>query len=198
MSEHGQMNKSTERWGLIQKVIKSNDFKTIVEIGTWKGMGSTLAILSSKNDNTNFFSVESNLEFYEVAKKNLKSYEQKFNLIYGRVVEIDDVLNYSNNFILTNEQKSWLEEDINNMKFCDNILYSLPNKIDFLLLDGGEYSTYQEWKTLKDRSEYIALDDLKTIKSKKIFQEMVLDNSYSITEKTDEGNGFCIFKKINL
>ena len=52
MEEQGQINSNTKRWELIQKTIKENDFKTIVEIGTWKGMGSTLAVLTSKKENT--------------------------------------------------------------------------------------------------------------------------------------------------
>jgi len=73
MSEYGQINETTKRWQLIQNTIKNNKFKTIVEIGTWKGLGSTLAVLKSKDDDTDFFSLESNLDFYSVAKKNLES-----------------------------------------------------------------------------------------------------------------------------
>ena len=54
MSEYGQINETTERWRLIQNTIKNNNFNSIVEIGTWKGMGSTLAILKSKNKSTKF------------------------------------------------------------------------------------------------------------------------------------------------
>lgn len=195
MSEHGQMNKSTERWGLIQKVIKSNDFKTIVEIGTWKGMGSTLAILSSKNDGTNFFSVESNLEFYEVAKKNLLSYTDKFELIHGRIVELGDVEEFCKNLELTNEQKKWLSEDIKNLNNSINVLSQIPQEIDFLLLDGGEFSTYPEWLVLKDRSKIIALDDIKTLKCRKIFNEMINDEKFDLIENSSEGNGFSVFKR---
>jgi hypothetical protein len=192
----GQMNETTERWKLIQKIIKNNKFKTIVEIGTWKGMGSTLSILKSIDEDTEFYSLESNLSFYEIAKKNLSDYITKFNLIYGRIVESESLIRFTDNLILTDEQKKWLYEDIENMNNCDNVLSKLPESIDFLLLDGGEYSTYEEWKILNERSNIIALDDIKTFKCKKIYQEMTNDYHFEKIEETTEGNGFCIFKKI--
>lgn len=195
MSQYGQMNESTERWKLIQKTIKNNDFTNIVEIGTWKGMGSTLAVLTSMGDETNFYSLESNFDFYKIAKKNLESYNNKFKLIYGRIIEEKDVLEFTNDLILTNEQKSWLSEDLKNMNQCSNIYSDLPKKIDFLLLDGGEFSTYKEWELLKDRSRFVGLDDIKTFKCKKIYKEMLQDDSYELIEETNEGNGFCIFLK---
>lgn len=42
MSEYGQINELTERWKIIEDILKNNEFQNIVEIGTWRGMGSTL------------------------------------------------------------------------------------------------------------------------------------------------------------
>lgn len=197
MNQFGQINNSTERWKLIQKVIKNNNIKTIVEIGTWKGMGSTLAILESMDQNADFYSLETNFEFFKIAKKNLFEFEGKFKLIYGRIVEINDVIEFSKNLLMTNEQKNWLREDLENMKKSENVILQIPEKIDFLLLDGGEFSTYAEWSILKQRSKIIALDDIRTFKCKKIFEEMNNDNNFELIGQSNEINGFCIFEKIN-
>jgi|694.fasta_scaffold19079_8 hypothetical protein len=195
MTTHGQINETTKRWELLQEIIKNNNFKSIVEIGTWKGMGSTLAVLKSKQDNTKFISLESNIDFFSIAEKNLNSFKNEFELLFGRIVEIDEVLSYVSEFSLSSEQNQWLSEDIQNFKNCPNVLDKLPEKIDLLILDGGEFSTYIEWNKLKDRVSFIVLDDIYVLKCNKIYNELLGDDSYVLIDKTDEGNGFCIFKK---
>lgn len=195
MNEFGQMNESSERWKLIQKTILGNDFDTIVEIGTWKGMGSTLSVLKSKKDNTEFISLESNKDFFDIAKKNLKPFEKNFKLIYGRIVDVDEVMDFVSDFNLNTEQKNWLNEDIKNFNNCPNVLENIPEKIDFLILDGGEFSTYKEWYKLKDRTKIVALDDINVLKCERIYNELKEDSNYKMIEITQEGNGFCIFLK---
>jgi hypothetical protein len=198
MEEQGQINSNTKRWELIQKTIKENDFKTIVEIGTWKGMGSTLAVLTSKKENTKFITLESSEDFYNIAKKNLLEYENEFDLLYGKIVEIDDVYKFVENYKLNTEESIWLQNDITNFKKCPTVIDKIPEKIDFLILDGGEFSTYEEWIKLKNRVSFVALDDIQVMKSKKIYSELLLDSGYELINLTDEGHGFCVFKKVNL
>jgi hypothetical protein len=195
MSEYGQINQSTKRWELIQKIIKNNKFKTIVEIGTWKGLGSTLAVLESIGDDTKFITLETDYNFYTIAKDNLKKFENKFDLLYGKIINSSDVIDFIKNYDLSNEQTSWLSGDMKNFDLCPNVIDLIPNDIDFLILDGGEFSTYSEWKILKDRTKFVALDDIKVLKCEKIYNELINDDEYSLIDLTDEGHGFCIFKK---
>lgn len=196
MSEYGQINETTIRWGLLQRIIKENDFKTIVEVGTWKGLGSTLAVIKSKNDDTVFISLESNLEFYNIAKNNLKEYSNNVNLIYGKLIDINEVQTFVDSVSLTTEQRMWLEHDINDFKNCPQVLDLIPKQIDLLILDGGEFSTYCEWNVLKDRVKYVILDDINVLKCQKIYKELTNNNQYILIDETSEGNGFCIFKKL--
>jgi hypothetical protein len=196
MSEYGQINETTERWKLIQKTIKDNNFKKIVEIGTWKGLGSTKCILEIIDDDCEFISIESNHVFYKIAEQNLKDYLGKFKLLLGTIVNESEVFEFVNSIELNTQQKIWLEEDINNINKCKNLLDSIPNQIDFLLLDGGEFSTYPEWKKLKERTKIVALDDILEVKTSLIHHELSNDKNYELLEKTQEGNGFSIFKKI--
>lgn len=195
MSTQGQMLPITERGNILKKILTFYNPINIVEIGTWKGMGSTLCILESINDKSNFISIESNQTFHNIAKENLKKFNEKVCLEYGRIIEIEDVFDFIKNIILTNDQQQWLNDDINNFKTCPNILHKIPENIDFLLLDGGEFSTYKEWYKLKDRSKIIALDDINVLKCEKIFNELKNDTNYSLLEHTEEGNGFCVFIK---
>jgi hypothetical protein len=72
----------------------------------------------------------------------------------------------------------------------------IPEHIDFLLLDGGEFSTYEEWKKLKDRTKIVALDDTKVLKSKQIREELLTNPDYEKIVDSEDRNGFAIFKRI--
>ena len=194
---NGQILEGSERARLIKEVILNYEFKTIVEIGTWRGLGSTLCILNSIKENTKFISLESSIDFYRIAKENLINYLDKVSLINGTVVTSEEVKEYSKNLNLDSIKLGWLSEDLKNIDSCPNVLQDIPDKIDFLLLDGGEFSTYLEWLKLKDRSDVIALDDTKELKTNKIYNELLLDNNYTLINTTDEGNGFSIFRKKN-
>ena len=53
---------------------------------------------------------------------------------------------------------------LEHLKNSKNVIEELPQIIDLLVLDGGEYTTYPEYKKLKDRSNIIALDDTAILK----------------------------------
>ena len=192
----GQMLPTSERGNALKEIIKKYQCKNIVEIGTWRGLGSTICIINSLLDDSNFISIETNEEFFNIAKNNLNEHLSKVTILYGKIVEEDDVNNFVSTLNLDPIKKSWLNEDLMNMSKCKNILHELPNNIDFLLLDGGEFSTYSEWNILKEKTKIVALDDIREIKTNKIYNELKLDNNYTLLMETSEGNGFAIYKKI--
>jgi predicted O-methyltransferase YrrM len=197
MENFGQINKKTLRWKLIQEFLEQNEVNTIVEIGTWKGMGSTLCILENKSENANFITLETDKQNYEIAKINLSDYQNKLKMINGRIIEIDEIKNFISDINLNSEQQSWLNDDLVNFENTLNVIEQLPEKIDFLLLDGGEFSTYPEWVKLKNRTKVVALDDIYVLKCNKIFKELSNDSNYEKISETSEGHGFSIFKKIS-
>jgi hypothetical protein len=193
----GQITENTERCEIIKNVINTYKPNIILEIGTWKGLGSTKCIIDSITDNVSFLSLETNKSFYDIATENLKGYENKVKLIYGRIVEKDEILNFVRTINLNRWEEQWLREDLENVDKCENILNEIPEKIDLLLLDGGEFSTYSEWLKLKDRSTIIMLDDTTVTKCKKINDELKSSENYTLIFETLEGHGFSVFKKIN-
>jgi len=191
----GQIIAGTERYDIIKKTINEFNPKTILEIGTWKGMGSTKCILDCISEGVEFYSLESNKEFFDIAKNNLKEYDNKFNQIFGKIIETEKVIDYVKDYTLSKDEETWLEEDILNFKSCDNVINLIPEKIDLLLLDGGEFSTYLEWLILKERVKIVMLDDIDVFKCKRIYEELIKNTNYSLLYKTEEGNGFCVFKQ---
>ena len=182
----------------INEVIQQYRPVNIVEIGTWKGLGSTLCIIKSMIENqldtSSFISVESNLSFYNEAKHNLQDFSKYVQLIHGRLVDIPEVISFCNER-KSNVNNNWLVEDLYNMSTNNNIFNQIPNEIDFLLLDGGEYSTYLEWKKLKGRTSIVALDDVIEMKTREINKELDNDSGYEQIILSNDRNGFAIYRK---
>lgn len=146
------------------------DIKTVVEIGTWHGFGSTECIIKGLEDsyktNVSFLSLEINKEMYESAcngwKDKLPSWAK---LIHGRIVEILEMETPEN---ITSDEIKWFESDKISMLSCPNVIEQIPKEIDFLFLDGGGFTTRKEFEILKDRSKIISLDDTGDLKCNKI------------------------------
>jgi hypothetical protein len=198
MNSQGQILDGSQFGVWIDKIITEYKPNTIVEIGTWKGLGSTKRIIDSiiKNKITpNFLSLESNQSFYDIANINLKNYLDIVTLILGRIIESEDIQDFISKNTISNQMYKWLESDLKDYLICKNVINKIPSKIDFLLLDGGEFSTYIEWRILKDRCNIVALDDSLILKCKQIREELLNDTDYTLIVDSSDRNGFTIFKK---
>lgn len=182
----------------ISEVIKEYKPSNIVEIGTWKGLGSTLciikAIIENGLNNVNFISIESNFDFHKEAISNLQEFINYVKLLHGRLIDIDEVVSFCKER-KSNVNNNWLVEDLYNMSCNQNIIDQIPNSIDFLLLDGGEYSTYLEWQKLKNRTSIVALDDVHEMKTNQINKELSIDTEYDQIILSNDRNGFAIYRK---
>ncbi len=166
----GQM-KDFELENELRNIILKNNIKAIVEIGTWNGLGSTKMLLNlTKNSKTikSFHSIESDVLCFKAAKRNLKNDLEYVNLILGRVHEIDD-LNYVNKDIIFEygygeKEYEWFIQDLRRYKKIKNVAKQIPEEIDLLLLDGGEFSGYADFLSLYTRSKFIILDDVNSFK----------------------------------
>jgi hypothetical protein len=194
----GQINLDSEFGKHLYSLAKQPDIKTIVEIGTWNGCGSTKCIASGiidSNDTKNFISLETNNDMFLQAQQNLTDTEKTaIKLIRGRITEFYDLV-WLKDFTLGPEQQRWLWEDIAWYKDCPFVLDQIPEQIDLLLLDGGEFTTVPEFKALKNRYKIIALDDTRALKTKSIHEYLLQKTDHVLIASGDERNGFSIFKK---
>ena len=201
----GQITNETKLASIIKTIIKEEKPLTIVEFGTWKGLGSTKQLIdgiqASNYTPDVFLSLETNRGFFDIANKNLKDYKDIVTLVRGRIIEVDEIKSYAETITEVpegqdlNKVKQFFEEDIDNYEECENVLEELPEKIDLLILDGGEISTYLEWLELKDRANIVVLDDTKMLKTKRIVDEVSVDDNFKLIEKSEERNGYYVFRK---
>lgn len=210
--ERGQINKGSFIGEKIYQLSQIKEFKNFVEIGTWNGQGSTkcfMAALLFRSDDSCLYSLETNRYFYELATKYWKSIMSTLKgrsilrLVYGRIVEVDDLITLeemmSDNRFVNSGQLRWRKEDVNNYRDSPNILPELPDIIDVLLLDGGEFSTYAEFQKLRKRTKVVLLDDTMSLKCEKIRNELIQDKEWQVIyDLPEERNGICIACKSEI
>jgi tRNA A58 N-methylase Trm61 len=194
---------------VIYEMCKQEDISTIVEIGTYNGLGTTKciydSIIDSDKKNYHVYSIESNERMYNTALSNLNKIDN-FDIIHGRIIEIDEIIDIDDlddTFFRPgtdrSAEKSWRYNDVEDYKNTENIINTLPEKIDLLILDGGEFSSLSEFKRLEDRFTYLILDDTLTIKNRevaKIIREN--NNTYEVIIDSSDRNGYLVCKKIKI
>jgi hypothetical protein len=182
----------------ITSLAAREDVHNIIEIGTWNGMGSTRCVLDGiRNKNSYVFvSYECFDEMYNEAIYNNKDYlSNNFRIIRGKIVNESDIYDWFDINSLNGDQQQWLKQDMERMARVPNVFNTIPDIIDLLILDGGEFSTYKEWLLLKDRTKYIVMDDTTCLKSKKIREEIMGNPRYKIiADCLTERNGYLVGK----
>lgn len=191
---------------IIKDFAKNEDNKTFLEIGTWNGLGSTKQFLEElvlRLDNYVFYSLECNSDKSTYAK-NLYESLNKVHIL-NEVLYNDEPSDFFEVFpqcASNSTFKEWHRVDIENMKKCDLFLErnDLPQIFDVVLLDGGEFTTYFEYRLLKDRCKYLLLDDINVAKCTKIVEEIKSepDKWEIIEENKSERNGFLICRNLHV
>jgi hypothetical protein len=189
----GQINLHTHPGMKINEISRLEEVNTIVEIGTWNGAGSTACVIAGiKNKpNAKFYSLECDEQQYNLATSIVDKAEN-VHLLLGKIVE-DTELDIEN---LSAAEVGWLAGDREALSKVPNVLEQLPETIDFLILDGGEFSTKAEFEKLKDRSKYIFLDDTAIRKNKANRANLLADNNFTtIEDKLTDRNGWGLYKR---
>lgn len=186
----GQIGQDSTFGRLLSIAAADPAVSTIVEIGTWNGRGSTQCILSGLDVSSEktFVSVEANRRMYELAKKNLSGSGQ-VDLVWGSLVDEADL----DTSELTQEEETWLQQDRESIRLAPNVLETVPNRIDLLLLDGGEFSTHAEFHFLKDRvTKWLFLDDTRTRKNHKVrdWLHSPAGASFTLVFESSDRNGW--------
>ena len=197
----GQISTTSKAGKVIIEFCSRIDVKNIVEIGTWNGLGSTQCVYEAiKGSDKNFISIEADPKMYELAVENNSS-RPEVSILHGKISdEMLDIDSFGPEFFIDypiDIKKEWYKDDISRLSSCDNILSFLPNKIDFLILDGGEFTSYSEYKILKSRSRFIFCDDTSAPAMKNVLSRKdLLENHKIIYDFPKERNGLCLAENI--
>lgn len=208
----GQINLGTKVGNLIKSMAERADINVIVELGTWNGMGSTRCVIEAikNHPEKRFYSVELYENLYKQSIANLGELAKHVKLLRGTIVGLKDLNWFDHqlihdairtgrniNGIHAEHANIWFSQDCEEIETAPNILSQLPSQIDFLILDGGEYSTYPEWLILKDRSRVIFLDDTKLLKCNRIRKEIIESKLYkTVLDEQNDRFGYSLFEKV--
>jgi hypothetical protein len=206
----GQINRGSLLGEHIFNFSKKQEVYTIVEIGTWNGLGSTKCIYDSIIEGGKkqylILSIECNYMRHLEAKQNLLPLNN-FNLIHGTLVKFEEIIPLMEKEKEEIKNLPWLDEESLHLKNCPFVLDQIPEKIDLLILDGGEFSSSIEFEKLYKRSKFIILDDttpnLKGIGNHILKNSMVrkyiLNNPQEfkiIEDNPQDRNGFLICERL--
>lgn len=194
----GQITLQTELGQALYSLCRNRqDVNTVVEIGTYDGLGSTDCIIrglaNSGKPDVVFFSLEADRNRFRESVGNwsglLPSWAQ---ILHGRIVET----NQMDSSALNSQEQDWFNQDVRAFESCSNIADLLPQTIDLLFLDGGEFSTYSEFQKLSSRSRIVVLDDSIHRKGRLIRNAVMSSQDYYILfDKPYVNNGIFAFER---
>jgi hypothetical protein len=209
MNPNGQVDIRTEFGQLLALYAELPEVQIILEVGTWKGNGTTACLVEGirrKLDKQatllcHCFSIESNLKYVREAHALWQPRALPFlQIMYGRL---------HSNGLLTKEQVEadpkfphvkthydlWYEQDRRDYLSSPLIdVKYLPAQVHMIVLDGGEFSGYADWETLKKKNPIVvALDDTNVMKNAKVYEELLKDASWEKKYGNDERHGWAIF-----
>lgn len=202
-------------YNIIRKISGYSDIKTILEIGSSSGEGSTKAIVSGMRENTILYCLEvSKVRFAELQKRykdnpNVQTYNFSsisLNKFPSEIVIRDfyHAIKSSLNKYFLSGVLGWLNQDIiyistNNIP--DKGIQQIKDEnnidiFDMILIDGSEFTGKVELEELYG-AKYVLLDDICGYKNFENFQRLIIDSNYElIIESRSTRNGFAIFEKL--
>ncbi|MBG1267032.1 class I SAM-dependent methyltransferase [Nostoc sp. WHI] len=209
--------KNDEFYTAIQKIAKEEDIKTVLEIGSSSGQGSTEAFVTGLRENPNkpiLFCMEvSKVRFAELKNNYKNEYFVKcYNMSsvpvkkFPNEKEIIDFYNshHTNlNLYPLERVLSWLRQDIeyvNNSGVSDNGIQKIKDEnnidcFDLVLIDGSEFTGQAELDEIYG-AKFICLDDITTFKNYQNFNRLLSDSDYIlIMSNQNIRNGYAIFQR---
>lgn len=204
----GQINLDCEFGRLLYKYSSDPSIKNICEVGSWNGQGSTKCIMDGilkNNPNAMLYSYEASHEFYSKSVTFWNNIPSQLKLIYGTlhrtIMTKEDVRNHplfnssAYEAVRINFDK-YYDNDVENMKKCNVVTDVLPEKLDMVVLDAGEWTSFGDWNALKDKSpNIVALDDTNVIKNYYLLRHLV-SNGFKVLHSGNDRNGWAILQRV--
>lgn len=204
----------------IVKIVARAEVKTLIEIGSSSGEGSTSAIIKGLKIKKGW-----NLHLLEVDPLRFESLRRKFHNTSGvfihryssvsisRFPTKEEVVEFYNS-VPTNLNRwpidtilTWLEQDkqnllqsnLSNINGIDKIKEDFEiDNFDFALIDGSEFTGSADLQSVLG-SKYILLDDVNAFKCNQAYKVLSEDPRYLLEyENWELRNGFAIFSKLNI
>ena len=200
-SGKGQINMGTLFGSAVYTICSNAAVKNIIEVGTWNGQGSTVCVMNAiiNKPTSKLFSLEADSVQYKKAVQFWSEHNThgKLELINGVLhteYASEDEIKSSCSGTIPYINEHYIPEMTmlmtNTIVNTDNI-----QDIDVIILDGGEYTSYGDFKVLmKKHPKVIMLDDVSVFKCKKIRAELLANSEWVLhKENLQDRHGWSIF-----
>jgi hypothetical protein len=198
---NGQINMNSDFGMYIYKICLNENIENIFEVGSWNGQGSTVCVMNAiiNKPKSKLYSLEANFDMINKAENFWKNFDTKDKLIllngtlHNKIADINDL-----NKIYNNKIPYYIEHYIpekNILETSKIIDIKQIDNIDVIILDGGEYSTQEDYNILINKNpKIICLDDVNVYKCKNIRQMLLNNNEWELyKENLEQRNGWSIF-----
>lgn len=196
----GQINLDSKFGKEIYNICLQDDVLVCVDIGAWNGQGSTKCIVQAleTKEKGHVFSFEIDDDMFLKASRVWEGNPYitlNKSRIATTIMTLDDVKNHPNYSNISNENwMSWYDGEIIN--FNKSSVGNLPDAVDFVIIDGGEFSGVGDWNSVKYKNpKYVALDDIFTVKTSSIRDEMLASGLWTIKVQGSDRNGWVILQR---
>lgn len=208
-SVNGQIRREDGGFGdFLFQLFRDKVFRNALEVGTWMGNGTTRCVVdgflaSGAEREFHFYSLETNREIYLEAQRlwNLRGLPF-LHLLYGRLHEdgilYTDIIEADPDFEKVKEHYNlYFDQDRIDYHLAPLVpIGLLPEEIDVLILDGGEFSGMADWLALQNKKpQIVCLDDILTMKNKKVVQILEESGSWTKIAGSDDRNGWAVFER---
>lgn len=196
----GQINKGTAFGDEIYNICIQDDVNVCVDVGAWNGLGSTKCIVQALENKKkgHVFSFEIDNVMYAMASQ-IWSDNPYITLSKSRLatsmMTIDEVKNHPNYSNISSQNwMDWYAGELANFDSSD--VGDLPDVVDFVVIDGGEFSGSGDWNAVKDKNpKYVALDDIFTVKTSHIIDDLISSGVWDIKSQGNDRNGWIILQR---
>ncbi len=209
--------KNDEFYTAIQRIAREEDIRTVLEIGSSSGHGSTEALVNGLRENSNkpiLFCIEvSKSRFAELQKRYVNDFFIKCYNVSSvsleqfpdeiEVITFYDTTQTNLNLYSLEQILSWLQQDteyVKSSRVPEAGIKSIrrENNIDFfdlVLIDGSEFTGSAELDEVYG-AKFILLDDINTFKNYKNLSQLSISSEYTLIEHNSHiRNGYAVFKK---
>jgi hypothetical protein len=200
----------------IKECVKVFKSKTILEIGSWDGKGSTQSFIQSIVENklsSQLYCLEAQKDRYEQLVNNMKSFSfvKCYNRLSGTIKDLrseqdirDFIKKYPALLISQNPVEKVLgwrkQEDTWPLGVLDNGIEIIKKEnniknFDMVLIDGSEFTGVRDFELTID-SDVFLLDDINAMKNYENYLTLKNDKKYFLVKSNWHlRNGYAIFKR---
>jgi glycosyltransferase involved in cell wall biosynthesis/Flp pilus assembly protein TadD/GT2 family glycosyltransferase len=202
----------------IQALARTKNIKTVLEIGSSSGQGSTEAFVTGMRENPHkpiIFCMEVSRARFLALQNSYKddNFVKCYNVSSVSIADFPDeseVVSFYKH-IQTNLNQypleqilGWLRQDITNLKKTGVPVNGIEtikrenniNFFDVVLIDGSEFTGVAELQQVYG-AKYILLDDINAFKNYKNHQTLLVDCNYELIEENlTTRNGYSLFKRV--